>query len=175
MASSSSDKNLFRVGQLARLTGKTARAIRFYEEMGLLSPIQRTKGGFRQYDDSAVLRIHWIDRLQDLGFSLAEIKEFLGALRAKDHGPAAMDELRGFYARKLIETRTARARLEALERELRETLGYLEGCQSCSPGTPLTACHTCDDEDHQGAEPPALVAAVHDPAPSSSPSEGGST
>lgn len=152
---------LLRVGEIARQTGKTTRAIRFYEELGLVVPARRTKGGFRQYDRTALVRIYWIDRLQELSFSLQEIGEFLSALREEDHGPAAMDALRAFYGRKLIETRQAIRRMQALEAELKDSLGYLSACQSCAPDTLRTACRTCDDEAHRERPQPALVAAVH--------------
>ncbi len=38
-----------RIGELARRTGKTNRTLHFYEELGLLAPMSRTKGGFRIY------------------------------------------------------------------------------------------------------------------------------
>ncbi len=155
---------LLRVGQLADQSGKTVRAIRFYEELGLLEPAQRTKGGFRQYDGSALIRIHWIDRLQELDFSLREIRSFLSTLQAEDNGPAAMSQLRAFYGKKLIETRKALSRLQSLEAELQESLTYLQGCQTCAPITPRSACRACDEDEHHDTEPPALVAAVHDPA-----------
>jgi len=156
-------EKLLRVGELAEQTGKTRRAIRFYEELGLLVPARRTKGGFRQYDGTALVRIHWIDRLQELGFSLPEIGEFLSALREQDHGPAAMDELRAFYARKMLETRQAIRRMQALESELQDSLRYLSACTSCAPETLRAACRTCDDEAHGEGPQPALVAAVHAP------------
>lgn len=156
-------QKLLRVGELAEQTGKTRRAIRFYEELGLLVPAQRTKGGFRQYDGTALVRIHWIDRLQELGFSLPEIGEFLSALREEDHGPAAMDSLRAFYGRKVLETRAAIRRMHALEGELQDSLRYLSVCTSCAPETLRTACRTCDDEAHGDGPQPPLVAAVHAP------------
>lgn len=155
---------LLRVGQLADRSGKTVRAIRFYEELGLLEPAQRTKGGFRQYDGSALIRIHWIDRLQELDFSLREIREFLSTLQAEDRGPAAMSQLRAFYGKKLIETRQAISKLRSLEGELEDSLSYLQGCQTCAPVTPRSACRACDEDEHHDTAPPALVAAVHDPA-----------
>jgi len=154
---------LLRVGEIARQTGKTTRALRFYEELGLLVPVRRTKGGFRQYDRTALVRVYWIDRLQELGFSLPEIGEFLSALREEDHGPAAMESLRAFYSRKLIETRQAILRMKALESELQESLGYLSACSTCAPDTLRTACRSCNDEAHQERPQPALVAAVHGP------------
>ncbi len=158
------DDALLKVGELADRTGKTNRALRFYEEMELLVPTSRTKGGFRLYDASAVVRIYWIDRLQELGFSLSEIRDFLSSLREEDTGPAAMDHLRAFYARKLIETRNALTRLRTLESELRDSLAYLHTCQTCAPSTPRTACPSCSPGEHDGAPAPPLVAAVHDPA-----------
>ena len=155
--------SLLKVGELADRTGKTNRALRFYEELDLLKPARRTKGGFRLYDPSAVVRIHWIDRLQELGFSLSEIRDFMSSLREQDSGPAAMDHLRAFYARKLIETRQAVARLQVLEGELTDSLAYLHSCQSCAPATPRSACPSCDTTEHSGAVP-KMVAAVHDPA-----------
>ena len=153
-----------RVGELAERTGKTVRALRFYEELGLLEPAGRTKGGFREYDSGALVRIHWIDRLQELGFSLRDIRDFLSNLKDEDHGPAAMSQLRAFYARKVIDTRQSIQRLQSLERELQDSLLYLQGCETCAPVTPRSACRTCDDTDRHDAEPPPLVAAVHDPA-----------
>ncbi len=152
-----------RVGQLAEQSGKTVRAIHFYEELGLLTPARRTKGGFRLYDPDAVFRIQWIDRLQELGFSLPEIREFLHDLRNAGSGPAAMHRLRAFYARKLEETQAALGRLRSLEQELQESMDYLSACRVCAPHTSRSACRTCDEGLHSGQQPPALVVAVHDP------------
>jgi DNA-binding transcriptional MerR regulator len=158
------DCALLRVGQLAEQAGKTVRAIRFYEELGLLEPAQRTQGGFRQYDGTALVRIHWIDRLQDLGFSLTEIRDFLASLKAEETGPRAMEQLRTFYAAKLVETRAALERLRALEGELQDSLGYLSTCQTCAPHTHRSACRACGEADHGGRAAPPLVAAVQSPA-----------
>ena len=62
------------VGDLARETGKTVRAIHLYEEMDLLRPTGRSKGRYRLYGPEALVRIRWIVKLQDLGFSLTDIK-----------------------------------------------------------------------------------------------------
>ena len=158
---SSAAARIFRVGQLAKETGKTVRAIRFYEELGLLVPIHRTPGGFRQYDESALLRIHWIDRLQELGFSLSDIRDFLSTLEASETGPEAMEKLHTFYARKLIETRQAIARMQSLQSELEESLQYLITCQTCAPKTEKSHCSYCGTGEHEGVDAPALVAAIH--------------
>ena len=60
-----------------------------------------------------------------------------------------MDALRAFYSRKLIETRTAIQRMQALEAELKDSLAYLTVCQTCAPETLRSACRSCDDEAHR--------------------------
>ncbi|HLG51948.1 MAG: MerR family transcriptional regulator [Chloroflexi bacterium] len=66
------------IGVVARETGLTPRAIRYYEEMGLLRPAVRVKGADRLFDASDIQRLHEIKRLREvIGFSLAEIRELL--------------------------------------------------------------------------------------------------
>lgn len=149
-----------RIGELAERSGRTARTLHFYEEIGLLSPVARTKGGFREYDEEALFRIEWIGRLQDLGFSLPDIKAFLANLHANPTGPEMMAELRGFYESKLEETRAQMRRLRALELELANSLAYLTTCRACAPATEKTACRTCTDDEHHGTTAPAMVVAV---------------
>jgi DNA-binding transcriptional MerR regulator len=72
------------IGQVAERTGVTQRALRFYEEKGLLKPPTRMEGGFRLYSEDDVRRVEQIKRLQKLlGFTLAEIKEMVEAEEVK--------------------------------------------------------------------------------------------
>ena len=63
-----------KIGELARKSGLTPSAIRFYEEQGLLSPISRTAGGYRQYASNATERLRLIQASKRLGFSLDIIR-----------------------------------------------------------------------------------------------------
>jgi DNA-binding transcriptional MerR regulator len=152
---------LLRIGELSKRTGKTSRTLRYYEEIDLLKPKKRSKGGFRLYHPDTVTRIHWIDRLQDLGFSLFDIRTFLETFRGEARGPAAMDQLRAFYQEKLVETQAAIARLQSLQGELQAGIHYLHTCKSCCPSTLRAACQTCSE--HQEATMPSMVAAVAAP------------
>jgi DNA-binding transcriptional MerR regulator len=89
---------LLKVGELAKRTGKTVRAIHLYEELGLLQPSVRSKGGFRLYSLRAAKRIEWIQKLQDLGFSLTEIKAFLRDWEDSETAPKAMDRIREIFS-----------------------------------------------------------------------------
>src|SRR5512138_3367860 len=92
------DLSLLRVGELAKRTGKTVRAIHLYEELGLLTPAVRSKGGFRMYRGDGVKRIEWIQKLQDMGFSLTEIKVFLRVWEESATAPKAMSTVREIFA-----------------------------------------------------------------------------
>src|SRR5438552_3585035 len=69
---------LLRIQEVAAEVGATTRAIRYYEEIGLLRPAARSDGDYRLYDQSDVERIRHIRELRDgAGISLAEIAQLL--------------------------------------------------------------------------------------------------
>lgn len=144
---------LLKVGELARRTGKTTRAIHLYEELGLLSPAVRSKGGFRLYSARAVARMEWIQKLQDMGFSLTEIKAFLSVWEASDTAPQAMATVRSIFEEKLSETKATIARLSRLAEELQESLTYLDSCRSCEPVHTQPECGQCERHGHEGKAP----------------------
>ncbi len=149
----------YRIGELARRAGKTVRTIHFYEELELLHPTSRSKGGFRMYNDEALDRIHWIEKLQELGFSLTDIRDFLLGFQSQATGPESMDVLRKFYVEKLSETQAAINRLLSLQHELQASLAYLDVCRSCSSTHALPACSTCDNVEHNEGTP-IMVSAI---------------
>jgi DNA-binding transcriptional MerR regulator len=67
------------IGGLASAAGVNIETIRYYERRGLLSPAGRTDAGYRQFDAGDVWRLAFIRRAKDLGFTLAEIGDLLGA------------------------------------------------------------------------------------------------
>jgi DNA-binding transcriptional MerR regulator len=69
---------LLRIQEVAADTGLTPRAIRYYEELGLLAPAARSDGAYRLYDPEDLERLRFIRGLRDdAGFSLAEIGQLL--------------------------------------------------------------------------------------------------
>lgn len=156
----SESNQLLRIGDLARQTGKTVRAIHLYEELGLLRPATRSSGGFRLYEPAAVERVRWIDSLNGMGFSLHEMGELLRSWWGADVGADAMERLRALFTRKLAETRAAVTRYQKLERELTEGLAYLETCRECAtPAAKVNGCVRCG-QDHGMSHEPALVAGI---------------
>ncbi len=144
------------IGDLARETRKTVRAIHLYEELGLLSPAARSKGRFRLYSRDALLRIRWIGKLQEMGFSLGDIQTIVRQWERVESAPGAMKRMREVYERKLEDTREQKLRLEALEHELQASLDYLDTCDVCDPQRLLSACECCDLHDKE-TDVPELV------------------
>jgi DNA-binding transcriptional MerR regulator len=151
-------EELMQVGDLARESGKTVRAIHLYEELDLLKPAMRSKGRYRLYSTEALVRIRWIGKLQSLGFSLTDIKSIVKDLEGEPSAASAMTKVRDVYKKKLEETRAQLAELHQLEREIEASLQYLETCDSaCEPDRSLPTCNTCDHH-HEDQAVPDLVA-----------------
>jgi DNA-binding transcriptional MerR regulator len=74
------ETSTMRIGEVAKATGLTTRTLRYWEQLGLLSPSSHRESGERLYTAAAIERVGRIRELQDLlGFSLAEVKAVLDA------------------------------------------------------------------------------------------------
>jgi DNA-binding transcriptional MerR regulator len=113
------------IGIVAKKVGLSVDAIRFYERNSLLPRPARTRGGFRQYDESDLETLAFIRRTQDLGFTLQEIRSLLELRRDRLH-PCA--PVRHRLEEKLADVKKKLGDLRKLEHELR------------------TALHRCDRE-----------------------------
>jgi DNA-binding transcriptional MerR regulator len=71
-----------RIGEVAKRTGMSAPAIRYYESIGLLRAPERSAAGYRRYPESAVAELLFVRKAQLLGFSLDEIGGILQLSRA---------------------------------------------------------------------------------------------
>jgi MerR family transcriptional regulator, repressor of the yfmOP operon len=84
------EKQLYTIEQVATRTGFTKRALRYYEELGLLQPAGRTEGNYRRYAESDIQRLEQIKEMHELlGFTLTEIRAILGVEDERGHIKAA--------------------------------------------------------------------------------------
>ncbi|MBB6678849.1 MerR family transcriptional regulator [Cohnella lubricantis] len=75
-----SPRKLYRIGELARLSGISPRTIDYYTGLGLLSPVKRSEGNYRLYNDETLERIRRIEQLKAQKFTLEEIREKFAAI-----------------------------------------------------------------------------------------------
>jgi DNA-binding transcriptional MerR regulator len=111
------------IQEVARSAGITSRALRHYDDIGLLKPTRVGHGGLRYYDGDALVRLQRVLLLRELGLSLAAIADVLAGQRDTD--AALRTHLR------LLEQE--RARLDRQIRSVRTTLTKTQGGEALMP------------------------------------------
>ncbi|OBX18542.1 redox-sensitive transcriptional activator SoxR [Erythrobacter sp. QSSC1-22B] len=140
--------DLLSIGELARRTGLSVSAIRFYEDKGLIAPL-RTAGNQRRFLRSDIRRLSFILIVQRLGLSLEEIGEHLRAL-PQGRTPSSFDWW------KISEA--IRGGLDKRIAQLQAVRDNLDGCIGCG----CLSLKTCklynpDDVAAQGGPGPRIL------------------
>ena len=125
---------MYKIGELAKLSGLSNDTLRYYEKHQLLAPATRTEAGYRLYHDEAVDQIRFILRAKAVGFTLKDISELLSLKVEKD--AHSCQEVKEFTETKLLEVEQKLAELsrikEALERLNAACCGGPESAIHCS-------------------------------------------
>jgi MerR family transcriptional regulator, thiopeptide resistance regulator len=102
-----------KVGELARRTGLTVRALHHYDSIGLLHPTGRSDGGYRLYSRDDVARLHGIQTLRRMGLSLADVAQLLdgGAVTL----PAILARQIGTLDQEIVQAQALRERLSVMQ------------------------------------------------------------
>lgn len=74
-------EEVFQIGEVADQVGLSLRTVRYYEEVGLVEPSDRTSGGFRLYSRDDIARLELVKQMKPLGFSLEEMRDLLEVRR----------------------------------------------------------------------------------------------
>lgn len=112
------------IGEVAEETGLSLRTIRYYEEMGLVTPSARTTGGFRLYSDADVARLRLIRRMKPLDFSLQEMRDVLRLLDELEARDPASEGYRDLVGRLEMYHEAAMARVRALREQVETAEGF---------------------------------------------------
>jgi len=149
---------LLRIQDVAAETGLTTRAIRYYEEIGLLEPAARSDGAYRLFDASDLERLRFIRSLRDdAGFSLAQIGQLLEDEAARERNRVRLRttsddaERRSLIGdaivrvdRQIATLEAKRGRLDAMIRDARARRNHLDEHLANLDGGP---------DPHQGGRP----------------------
>jgi DNA-binding transcriptional MerR regulator len=123
MDDQTSDEQPLRAGELARRTGVSKDALRFYERRGLLAPPRRLANNYRVYPPGTVERVRWIRRVLAAGFTIDELSRILAE---RDRGGIPCRRVRALGEAKLAE----------VEERLRELLAdWDDRLAAAAPGT----------------------------------------
>ena len=125
------------IGELAEQAGISTKAIRYYEQIGILAPPARTPAGYRTYDHAALGRLGFVRAAQALGPTLGEIRQIIAF---RDHGIAPCGHVAGLLRQRAAELGARIAQLQQLQGELDQ---LAERAQTLDPAqcTPERVCH----------------------------------
>ena len=107
------------IGEVAKRSGASRKALRLYEAAGILPTARRTSSGYRVYDSGALDLLAFVRQAQRLGFTLDEIKEIVAIKRA---GQAPCPHVRDLVKRKAEELEQRLADLMEIRDGLRALL-----------------------------------------------------
>ncbi|MCL2052408.1 MAG: MerR family transcriptional regulator [Lachnospiraceae bacterium] len=105
------------VGQLAKKMKTTVRTLQYYDKEGLLSPSKVSEGGRRLYDDKDVVKLHQIQSMKYLGFSLDDIKTRLVALDTPKEVAAVLNKQAAAMREKIADLKKTLKTIESLSEE----------------------------------------------------------
>jgi DNA-binding transcriptional MerR regulator len=129
----------YTVGQIAERSGFSASTLRYYEDIGLLTPTSRTAAGYRLYDDHALERLAFVVRAKQLGCSLDEIGDLLGVWDGERCGPVQR-RLHQLVTDKLTAAHGQIGELIGFAVQLQEAAARLESPPIDNPCGPQCAC-----------------------------------
>jgi DNA-binding transcriptional MerR regulator len=109
------DSAAMQIGEVAERTALTVDAIRFYEKRKLLPKADRSAGRFRLYSEEIIERLHFIQQMHGLGFSLREVRELI---QLRERKVEACESVRELLKAKLTDVRVKLQELRHLELEL---------------------------------------------------------
>jgi DNA-binding transcriptional MerR regulator len=141
-----SQEDLVKIGDFARLAHTNLRTLRYYEEIGLLQPALRSDGGFRYFRQTDLNRVKMIRDLQDLGLQLETIGELLSTRESLGDRKAWLDKVARALREQeqLIDQRVES--LQAQKGQISEALTKLVECGPCiyCPGAENNYCEPCE-------------------------------
>jgi MerR family transcriptional regulator, copper efflux regulator len=104
-----------RIGELAERAGISAKAIRYYEQIGVLAPPARTASGYRDYGHAALGRLEFVRAAQAVGLTLGEIRQVIAF---RDRGQPPCQHVATLLQRRAAELEQRIAELQQLRSEL---------------------------------------------------------
>ncbi|HQT65237.1 MAG: Cu(I)-responsive transcriptional regulator [Acidocella sp. 20-57-95] len=108
----------------AMATGVSAKMIRHYESIGLISPPTRTQNRYRHYNQRDIHELGFIRRARDLGFSIEDIRHLLALWRDRSRSSA---EVKAIALRHIAELDEKAAALQAMSETLKHLAANCQG------------------------------------------------
>lgn len=115
---------MYSIGELSRRTGVKVTTIRYYEQMGLINPAERSEGNQRRYEKNDLERLAFIRHARDLGFDVPAIRDLIALSQHPAAPCAGADRIAEDH---LDAVREKIAKLRKLEQELERIVSHCSG------------------------------------------------
>lgn len=132
----------FKIGEVAEIVKTTVRAIRYYEEQGLVVP-HRSGGGTRLYSEQHIDRLKAILHLADNGFSLEVIGLIGNARQTCATGDEGSNKISGIINSAITELEEKIVELNSLKAELNDARKLVKKCNGCTNTPSSQDCPDC--------------------------------
>lgn len=149
---------MYKIGEVGKRARVTLRTIRYYEELGLIGPTVRTKGGFRLYTQKSIERLRFIQGLRLLDFPLSKIRQLFRIREMAQSGDEAFRQMMQLLENQKREAARKKGQYEKMLNEIQSTMELVSGCSGCEIKPSYEACGTCKVISRRGELPLPLRA-----------------
>lgn len=155
-----SNQELLKIGDFARLADTNLRTLRYYEELGLILPANRSQGGFRYYRRTDINRVQMIRDLQELGLHLERIRDLISARQRGEAREKFLERVREALEE---QDRLLCERLRSIEdqrKKVAQALHKIGECRHCTL-SPLSDNNFCEPCATTGEKLPEHLSALY--------------
>lgn len=104
-----------KISEAAKTVGLPPKTVRYYADIGLVTPISRSEAGYRQYDDASLRKLTLVKRARSFGFTVKECRELLGLYENTERSSG---DVRTIASERLADIEAKQRELQLLHDEL---------------------------------------------------------
>jgi MerR family copper efflux transcriptional regulator len=131
------------IGEAAKESGVSAKMIRYYEQIKLIQPANRTESSYRTYGDNEIHTLRFIRRARDLGFSVEQMKALLALWRDRSR---ASSDVKSIALEHIAELERKAAAIHAMTQTLKHLADRCHG--DARPDCPIIEEFANATDDH---------------------------
>lgn len=134
------EQKLLKIGDLAKRAGVTVRTVRYYEELGLLSPTETSAGGFRLYSEEDLRKLLFVKRFKELDFPLEEIQRLIDMPQDILSKSERISLSISLLHKQLEQVENQIKKSNAMKQDIENAIKALNDCNNCKQPSCIPGC-----------------------------------